>query len=129
MKSWRAETFGHLPDSPSSTRTDCQAGPMPPSPLDAVKVHVTWEFYLREIEMHERRYLAILAASFSGALASLASVLLEKVPAAPGVALTALLLLLAGYVHLLIRRLPARLQRAMAVTLTVIESLKDREDE
>jgi len=97
--------------------------------MRAEKIRILWDYQVRLIEMHERRYLQILAAALAGGLAALASLLLERVAPITGFALAAGLFMVAAYTHFLIRGLPARLRRSMEQTVGVVERLMVKEEE
>jgi len=84
--------------------------------LMAEKVRTYWDFQARQLEMHERRYLQLLAVTSGAALAVLASVLLERVPAAQGMALTLLLPAVVAALEVRIARLPSKLRQASYAT-------------
>lgn len=96
--------------------------------MRAEKVRILWDYQVRQYEMHERRYLQLMAASLGGGLATLASVLLETLPRDAGLVFASVLFLAAAYFHTLIRRLPRELKAQMVELLKLVERLMLGED-
>lgn len=86
-------------------------------------VRLAWEYAVKEAELHQQRLVQLFAILVTAGLTALASAALEKVPAIPAIAFAVATFLAAAYVHLLIRRLPRKLQGALLTGQRGMEKL------
>lgn len=87
------------------------------------KARAAWEFATLEHQLHEHRFVQLMALCLTLALTALASVVLEKVPALPGLWTAGAMGTGAGYAHVRLLLLPKRLRRAGSVRRRTIQRL------
>lgn len=95
----------------------------PTIPLHLEQVRLLWQYASKEVDAHRQRYLQLFAVFVTVGLAAVATVLLDRVAVAPGIALAMATFVVAGYAYARTLQLQKQLKRAVDAGLADIDRL------
>lgn len=105
------------------------ASPEPAVVLRLEKVRLLWQYASKEVDAHRQRYLQLFAVFVTVGLASVASIVLERVAAVPGALIALATFGVASYAYVRVLMLPGQLEGAASTALHAIDRLIAAEDE
>lgn len=96
--------------------------------LRVEKLRVLLAHNAKILELHQQRLVQAFGVLLGAGAAASGSVLLDRIPPTPGLALAAAMFTGAGYAHLQVRRLPQRLKVSTLQAVEAIDRLMEEDE-